>query len=79
MSRKDVQDSKSIGRYLLESLDRIIKEQKKKLEEAAVAAQGKGKPPAVPAFALIPTPELSRNTKRMRGHFFFQALNWLPN
>jgi Domain of unknown function (DUF3854)/Protein of unknown function (DUF3631) len=73
MSKKDVQDSKSIGRYLLESLDRIIKEQAAKLEQAAKAAQGKGKPPAVLAFVLLPTPELLAEHKRDEGAFFLPS------
>ena len=35
MSKKDVQDSKSVGRYLLESLDRIIKEVREERSKAA--------------------------------------------
>ena len=68
MSTKDVQDSKSIGRYLLESLDRIITEQKEKLE-----LEAQGNPPAERAFVLIPTPELLAEHKKDDGALFLPS------
>lgn len=55
MSKKDVADSKSIGRYLLESLDRIITERRK---EKRKAAQGELGVPAEEARLFLPTTEL---------------------
>ena len=55
MSKKDVQDSKSIGRYLLESLDKIITERRKEKREAA---QGELGMPAQEARLFLPTSDL---------------------
>ena len=55
MSKKDVQDSKSIGRYLLESLDRIIKERR---ENRHTARGELGVPLDEDERMFLPTSEL---------------------
>ena len=82
MSKKDVADSKSIGRYLLESLDRIIAEQKEKFEEGGrrrAHERGVGKPPAFRRSRFVQPRTCLRTMRRRTGRFSFQAPSWLPN
>ncbi len=57
MAKKDVQDSKSVGRYLLESLDRIIKEVREERGKAA-PEQGELGVPIETERIFLPTLDL---------------------